>query len=139
MTWNGRWKRVQGGREPAAPSELAEYVHQRHESADDDVAEHHVKQQLSVGPSGAVAAAAQVMGVGSVDELMKVGLRPADFGGDVVAVHQADLRCSEQVAGLSRRLFSVERRGELVRARRYPVVLGVMAAATASSAPGIRE
>jgi hypothetical protein len=71
-------------------------MHQRHEGADDDVAEHHVEQQLLVGPPCPVGAAPQVLKSGSVDEQMKVGLRPAEFLGDVVAVHHARLRRFER-------------------------------------------
>ena len=59
--------RVQGGGEPAAPPQSAKGADQGHEGADDEIAEHHVPEQLPVGPAGAVRAAAEIFGGGVSD------------------------------------------------------------------------
>jgi hypothetical protein len=64
-------------------------VHQWHQGAHDDVAKHHVEQQLPVGPPGAVGAPAEDLPADLVYELMKVHLRLAQLAGHIVAVHYA--------------------------------------------------
>ena len=52
---------VEGGRESPAAAQPSQRVDQRQQGAHDEVPEHHVPQQLSVGPTGAVGSPAQVL------------------------------------------------------------------------------
>lgn len=62
-----------GGGAPAAV-QASQRVHQRQQGAHEEIPEHHVPQQLSVGPAGAVGSPAQVLRAGPGHEVVEVGL-----------------------------------------------------------------
>ena len=67
--------RVQDGSETltGAVGEAAEEVDQGQQQAHDQVAEHHVEQQLLVGPPGTSGAAVKIGGTGHLQQLMEAG------------------------------------------------------------------
>ena len=81
--------RVQCGGEPPAVSETTEGVDQGHEGPDDDVAEHHVEQQLPIRPARAVGPSPQVAGRCLPDELVEVGLSAPHLAADFDRIHLA--------------------------------------------------
>jgi hypothetical protein len=78
---------VQSGGEATAVSEPTEGVHQGQQGADDEVAEHHVEQQLPVRPASAVGAAPQVVNRGPADQLLKLGVSSTHLVADLDRVH----------------------------------------------------
>jgi hypothetical protein len=87
---------VEGGGERARDGvgEPAETLDQDEQGADEEKAEQHVKEQLSVCPLRAVGRGAQLGGSGGVEQVVEVCRDPLQVGVDVASVHRPSMNAA---------------------------------------------
>ncbi len=88
---------VQGGGEPARDDvgDPAETLDQGEQGADDEKAEQHVEEQLSVRPLRAVGRGAKLGGSSGVEQVVEVCRDPLQVGVDVASVHRPSMECGD--------------------------------------------